>query len=153
VSIAPIVRSVIVKCEPARAFELFTSRIQDWWPKGKTIGREPHVAVVIEPEVDGRWFERDAQGRETQWGKVLSWEPPHRLLLAWQIGADWAYHPELLTELELSFKAHAPGGTVVTLEHRHLERLGADAARVREMLDGGWPTLLGEFQKITSQRD
>jgi uncharacterized protein YndB with AHSA1/START domain len=149
VSIAPIVRGVIVKVEPTRAFELFTSRIQEWWPKNKTIGREPRVAVVLEPWVEGRWFERDAQGQETQWGKVLLWEPPHRLLLAWQIGADWAYHPELLTELELSFKAHSPGGTVVTLEHRHLERLGSDAARVREMLDGGWPTLLGEFQKIT----
>jgi uncharacterized protein YndB with AHSA1/START domain len=149
VSIAPIVRSVIVKVEPARAFELFTRRIAEWWPKNKTIGREPHVAVVIEPRVEGRWFERDAQGQETQWGKVLSWEPPHRLLLAWQIGADWAYHPDLLTELELNFKAHSPGGTLVMLEHRHLERLGSDAARVREMLDGGWPTLLGEFQRIT----
>jgi uncharacterized protein YndB with AHSA1/START domain len=149
VSIAPIVRSVIVKVEPPRAFELFTSRIQEWWPKNKTIGREPPVAVVLEPRVEGRWFERDAHGQETQWGKVLCWEPPHRLLLAWQIGADWAYHTDLLTEVELSFKAHAPGGTVVTLEHRYLERLGSDAARVREMLDGGWPTLLGEFQKIT----
>jgi hypothetical protein len=115
VSIAPIVRSVIVKGEPARAFELFTRQIQDWWPKSKTIGREP----------------------------------PHRLPLAWQIGADWAYHPDLLTELELSFKAQTPGGTIVTLEHRRLERLGSDAARVREMLDGGWPTLLCEFQMIT----
>jgi uncharacterized protein YndB with AHSA1/START domain len=149
VSIAPIVRNVIVRVDPTRAFELFTSRIADWWPKGKTIGREPHVAVVLEPWVEGRWFERDAQGQETQWGKVLCWEPPHRLLLAWQIGADWAYHPDLLTELELSFKAHTPGGTLVTLEHRYLERLGSDAARVRETLDGGWPTLLGEFQKIT----
>ena len=150
-SIAPIVRKVIVKADPAWAFELFTTRIADWWPKGKTIGRAPHVAVVLEPWVEGRWFERDAQGQETPWGKVLRWEPPHRLLLAWQIGADWAYHPDLLTELELNFKAHAPGGTVVTLEHRHLERFGADAARVRAMLDGGWPTLLGEFQKISDE--
>ena len=150
-SIAPIVRSVAVRVEPAGAFELFTSRIQEWWPKGKTIGREPHVAIVLEPWAEGRWFERDAQGNETQWGKVLCWEPPHRLLLAWQIGADWAYQPQLLTEVELSFRAQAAGGTLVTLEHRHLERLGADAARVREMLDGGWPTLLGEFQKITDE--
>jgi uncharacterized protein YndB with AHSA1/START domain len=148
VSVAPIVRSVIVKGEPARAFELFTSRIRDWWPRSKTIGREPPVAIVLEPWVEGRWFERDVQGRETQWGKVLYWEPPHRLLLAWQIGADWAYHPDLVTEVEVSFKAQTPDDTIVTLEHRHLERLGSDAARVREMLDGGWPTLLGGFQMI-----
>jgi uncharacterized protein YndB with AHSA1/START domain len=149
-SIAPIVRSVVVQVEPARAFALFTSRIQDWWPRDKTIGRGPPVAVVIEPQADGRWFERDAEGHETQWGKVLAWEPPRRLLLAWQIGTDWAYHAELVTEVELTFKTHVAGGTLVTLEHRHLERLGADAARQREMLDGGWPTLLGEFQKLAA---
>ena len=148
-SIAPIIRSVVVQVEATRAFELFTSRMQDWWPHGKTIGRQPHAAVIIEPWNEGRWFERDAQGEETQWGKVLAWEPPHRLLLGWQIGTDWAYHADLLTEVELSFKPHAAGGTVVTLEHRHMERFGAEAARHREILDGGWPTLLDLFQKIT----
>jgi uncharacterized protein YndB with AHSA1/START domain len=147
-SVAPILRSVVVTVEPGRAFELFTRRIQDWWPRDKTIGRAPAVAVVIEPQPEGRWFERDAQGHETQWGKVLAWEPPQRLLLAWQVGADWAYHAELITEVELTFKAQAAGGTLVTLEHRYLERLGAAAARHREMLDGGWPSLLGEFQKL-----
>ena len=77
-SIAPIVRTIQVKAPPARAFDLFTSRIGDWWPKG--IGKAPHVAIVMEPRVGGRWFERDADGNETQWGKVLSWEPPARLL-------------------------------------------------------------------------
>jgi uncharacterized protein YndB with AHSA1/START domain len=149
VSIAPIVRSVVVKVEPARAFELFTGRIQDWWPRHTTIAKSPPVAVVMEPRPEGRWFERDAQGLETQWGKVLSWEPPRRVLLAWQIGTDWAYHADLLTELELTFLPNAGGGTLVTLEHRHLERLGSDAARHRDMLDGGWPTLLGEYQKLT----
>jgi uncharacterized protein YndB with AHSA1/START domain len=149
VSIAPIIRSVVVKADAPRAFELFTSRMQDWWPRGKTIGKQPHAAVVMEPWIDGRWFERDAQGNETVWGKVLAWEPPDRLLLGWQIGADWAYHPELLTEVELSFKPLAAGGTIVTLEHRNLERFGSEAARLRDLLDGGWPTLLDEFKKIT----
>jgi len=109
VSIAPIIRSVVVKAEPAQAFELFTTRMQDWWPLGKaTIGRQPAVS-----------------------------------------GTDWAYHADLLTELELTFAARATGGTLVTLEHRHLERLGADAARHRDLLDGGWPTMLGEYQKLS----
>lgn len=148
-SIAPIFRSIVVKAAPARAFELFTTRIQDWWPlKNASIGSAPAVSVVLEPRDGGRWFERDAQGNETQWGRVLAWEPPHRLLLSWQIGTDWAYHADLLTELELTFAAQASGGTVVTLEHRHLERLGSDAARHRHLLDGGWPTMLGGFQKL-----
>jgi uncharacterized protein YndB with AHSA1/START domain len=144
-SIAPIIRSVEVKAPPAKAFDLFTTHMAHWWPKGRTIGKNPHVAVVMEPRVDGRWYERDASGSETQWGKVLAWEPPARLLLAWQINCDWGYEPSLVTELELTFAPAEGGGTLVTLEHRNLERFGAEAASHAEKLRGGWPTHVAEF--------
>lgn len=144
-SIQPIVRTVPVKAAPSRAFELFASRMADWWPKGKTIGRAPHVAMVMEPRAGGQWFERDADGNETHWGKVLAWEPPSRLLLGWQISSRWTYDPELLTEVELTFAPAAGGGTLVTLTHRNLERFGADAPSHAERLGGGWPTRLAEF--------
>lgn len=144
-SIMPIVQTVQVKATPARAFELFATRMGDWWPKGKTIGKAPHVAIVVEPKAEGRWFERDADGNETQWGKVLAWEPPARLLLGWQLNTEWRYDPDFLTEVELSFAPAEGGGTLVTLEHRNLERFGTDAEARRKSLDGGWPTMLGAF--------
>jgi uncharacterized protein YndB with AHSA1/START domain len=143
-SIAPIVRTVEVKARPERAFELFTRRFGDWWPKGRTPAASPHVAVVLEPRVDGRWFEVDAEGAETQWGKVLVWDPPGRLVLAWQLNTRFDYDPDLVTEVELTF-AHRDGGTRVTLEHRNLERFGADAEGVASRLGGGWPGFLGEY--------
>jgi uncharacterized protein YndB with AHSA1/START domain len=152
VSIAPIVRTVEVKASPETAFDLFASHMQDWWPKGRTIGKSPHVAIVIEPRGGGRWYERDADGQETDWGKVLAWEPPFRLLLGWQINSSWAYDPEMLTEVELSFAATATGGTSVTLEHRNLERFGRDAARHAEKLGGGWPIHLADFAQYTNDR-
>jgi hypothetical protein len=145
VTIAPINRTVDVKVPPARAFDLFATRMGDWWTKGQTIAKAPHVDVVVEPHAGGRWFERDADGHETQWGKVLAWEPPGRLLLGWQIGRDWTYDADFLTEVELTFAALAGGGTRVTLEHRNLERFGADAASHAATLDSGWPTKLAEF--------
>jgi hypothetical protein len=144
-TIAPIVRTVTVKAAPARAFDLFTGHMTHWWPRGKTIGAQPHVVVVIEPRPDGRWFERDADGAETEWGKVLAWEPPGRALLAWQINAHWTYDPAVSTELELTFEALPEGGTKVTLEHRNLERLGDSAAEVAEQLRNGWPGKLREY--------
>jgi uncharacterized protein YndB with AHSA1/START domain len=144
-TIAPIVRSVQVKAAPARAFDLFTSHIEHWWPKGKTIGKAPHVALVLEPWAGGQWFERDANGNETHWGKVLAWEPPSRLLLGWQINCEWGYDPDLVTEVEVTFAPTEGGGTLVTLEHRNLERFGADAVRHAERLGGGWPLRLAEF--------
>jgi uncharacterized protein YndB with AHSA1/START domain len=142
-SIAPILHSVEVKASPKRAFELLTSSMGRWWPKG--IGRNPHADVVIEPREGGRWFERDAQGIETPWGKVLAWEPPSRLLLAWQISSQWAYDPQLVTELELTFAPLAGGGTRVTLEHRNLERFGTDAPEHATKIRNGWPTMVGHF--------
>ena len=144
-SIAPIVHTIAVKAPPARAFDLFAAHMGAWWPKGKTVGQAPHAAIVIEPHAGGRWFERDADGRETHWGKVLAWEPPSRLLLGWQLNTRWAYDPDLLTEVELTFAPAVGGGTLVTLEHRNLERFGADASRQAEQLNGGWPTRLADL--------
>jgi uncharacterized protein YndB with AHSA1/START domain len=147
-SIAPIVRTVVVKAAPARAFELFASRMEQWWPRSHTIAKSPFVAIVVEPHAGGQWFERDAEGNETKWGKVLAWEPPSRLLLAWQINTQWAYDPQLITEVELTFVPAEGGGTVVTLEHRNLERFGKDAEKHADLLRGGWPTLVGDFARF-----
>lgn len=144
-TIAPIVRRVSVKAPPARAFELFAGHMEKWWPVGRTIGKAPHVAIVIEPRAEGRWFERDARGVETQWGKVLDWSPPARLLLGWQLNGAWTYDPDFRTEVEITFSLAEGGGTEVTLEHRNLERFGADAPKIAEQIGGGWPRILADF--------
>ena len=102
-SIAPITCTVQVKALPAQAFKLFSQRMSDWWPKGKTIGSKPAVAVTIEPIPGGKWIERDEDGVETQWGKVLVWEPPGRLVLGWQLNSEFKFDPNLVTEVELTF--------------------------------------------------
>ncbi len=151
-SIAPVVHTLTVRTNPVRSFELFTSRMGDWWA-GKTVGPNPHVAIIVEPKVGGRWFERDAGGAETEWGKVLAWEPPSRLLLGWQLDSSFRYDPEMLTEVELSFKPLADGGTRVRLEHRDLERYGADADRIAHAVDEGWPKVIAGFQRLTDTQE
>ena len=144
-TIPPIVKTVSVTVAPARAFELFATQIGRWWPAGRTIGKAPHETIIIEPCPGGRWFERDAEGVETPWGKVLAWEPPTRLLLGWQLDAKFAFNPDLLTEVEVTFVAADGGGAVVTLEHRNLERFGADAQATVDQLNGGWPGMLAGY--------
>jgi uncharacterized protein YndB with AHSA1/START domain len=143
-SIDPVHRSITVKTSPARAFEAFAREIGRWWPKRMQIGATPFSDVVMEPHRGGRWFERGADGTEINWGEVLVWDPPRRLLLAWRINASFAYDPALLTELELTF-APEHGGTRVTLEHRNLDRFGDAAERVAEQLRGGWAAPLQAF--------
>lgn len=151
-SIAPVVATVRVSLPPERAFTAFVEGIGDWWQKGKTIGAEPHVAIVLEPRAGGRWFERDAKGAECDWGKVLAWDPPHRLLLGWQLDARFRHDPAFLTEVELSFAADGDG-TLVTLEHRDLERFGSDAAKVRENIGEGWPFHLGAYAVYANDKE
>jgi uncharacterized protein YndB with AHSA1/START domain len=146
--IAPIVATVETKAPPERAFAVFTGSMGAWWPKGMTIGAREHAEVVVEPRPGGRWFERDAEGVETDWGRVVAWEPPGRLLLAWRINSRWAYDPGFETAVELRFEPAAGGGTRVTLEHRDLERFGADAAAHLERLRGGWPGLMRGFAAL-----
>ena len=150
-SIAPIIRTVQVKAPPARAFDLFAKHMGAWWPKGSTVGKAPHAEIVIEPRVGGRWFERDADGNEAQWGKVLAWEPPARLLFVWQLNTQWRYDPDLMTEVEVTFAA-VGSGTLVTLEHRHLERFGTDAAQHADKLRGGWPTRVVDFGRYADSQ-
>src|SRR6185437_16224980 len=81
---APIRKSVHVTVSPARAFAVFTANTANWWLKTHSISRtkSPIKDVVIEPRAGGRWFERGEDGSECDWGKVLEWQPPSRLLLA-----------------------------------------------------------------------
>lgn len=150
---APIRRSVEVKVAPARAFEIFTGGASRWWLKTHTINatKSPIKDVVIEPRAGGRWFERGEDGSECDWGKVLAWEPPQnqstgRLLLAWQINADFKYDPSLLTEVEIRFTP-AGRGTLVELEHRLIERMGERAVGMRDAFTRGWGLLLESFTK------
>jgi len=152
-TIAPIRRTVHTKAPPTKAFEIFTGQIGRWWPKGQGVGAQPLDEMVIEPGVGGRWFERDATGHETQWGRVLNWDPPGRLVLAWQLNREKRFDLDLITEVELTFTAAREGGTEVTLEHRNLERFGKDGARFAASIGGGWSQKLGEFAAFADQPD
>jgi uncharacterized protein YndB with AHSA1/START domain len=142
---APIVKSLVVKTDCEKAFSVFTAGIGRWWPAAFSIGSSPIKDVVMEQRAGGRWFERGEDGTECEWGKVLVWEPPSRVLLTWQIGGDWKYHPDMITEMEVRFAAVGAKETRVEFEHRKLEALGEAAEEVRAQLESGWPGLLQAY--------
>ena len=145
--IAPVVRTIRVKSTAERAFSFFTSELGRWWPPNFSIGSSPMVSAHIEPGVGGRWYEVGEDGSTCQWGEVLVWNPHHNLVLAWRIGADWQYHPDLLTEVEISFRALGAAETEVILEHRKLENYGDKSAEIVGIFSspGGWSAALERF--------
>jgi hypothetical protein len=70
-----------------------------------------------------------------------------RLVLSWDITADWPYDSSLKTEIEVRFIADGKGRTSVELEHRHLDRYGARRDEMRTIFDstGYWGRLLESF--------
>jgi uncharacterized protein YndB with AHSA1/START domain len=147
------VRKVMrVQAPPAVAWRVFTEKMGTWWPLAHyKIGKASAVDAIIEPRVGGRWYERGDDGSTCQWGSVLSWEPPARLVLSWDITADFQYDPTLKTEIEVRF---IPDGahTRVELEHRCLDRYGARRDEMRRIFDteGDWGKLLESFARAAA---
>jgi uncharacterized protein YndB with AHSA1/START domain len=140
---APVRRSVTVNAAPERAFAIFTRDMGRWWPGSHHIAKAEMKDAVIEPRAGGRWYEVGVDGSECDWGKVLAWEPPTRLLLAWQLTLRFEYDPDFQSEVEVRFTNLGEGRTRVDLEHR-LEAYGKDAQAVSESVGspGGWQAIL-----------
>jgi uncharacterized protein YndB with AHSA1/START domain len=146
--VAPVRKTIDVETSPARAFRVFTEEFSLWWPlTTHHIAEQNAQTVVVEPRVGGRWFERAADGSECDWGKVLVWDPPGRLVLSWQINGDWKPDATLETEVEIRFVSLGPAKTRVELEHRGLDRYGAAADQMRGIFDseGGWNRMITAF--------
>jgi uncharacterized protein YndB with AHSA1/START domain len=141
-------KTLTVRASQAWAFEVFTEHFGSWWPlETHHIGAQPAQTAVIEPRVGGRWFERGVDGSECTWGRVREWEPPHRLLLSWEISADFKCDTKIQTEVEVRFIAEGPDSTRIEFEHRHLEFYGDSALRMKGIFDseGGWTGMLQRF--------
>jgi uncharacterized protein YndB with AHSA1/START domain len=145
-------KRVTVEAPVDKAFRVFTEGIDSWWSREHHIGATELKRAVLEPREGGRWYEIGVDEAECEWGRVLHWEPPSRLVLAWQIDGSWHFDPTLVTEVEVRFVAETPDRTRVELEHRNLERFGDAQEQIRVSFDspGGWQGLLGAFAQATA---
>jgi uncharacterized protein YndB with AHSA1/START domain len=149
VTIPSIERQVTVNASQEKAFRTFTEGIHTWWPETHHIGESPLERAVLEPKAGGRWYEIGVDGSECDWGTVLVWEPPHRVVLSWQVDGDWGYDPDpsRASRVEVRFTPDGPGRTIVQLEHRNLERMGsADSLTQTLGGQGGWNRTLAAFR-------
>jgi uncharacterized protein YndB with AHSA1/START domain len=144
--IAPVRKSIRVKAPAARAFEVFTSGLTRWWPHTHGIGKKPIAKMLMEPRLGGRWLEISEDGTETPVATIIHWEPPHRLVLLWQVNAQWKPDTSMKSEVDVRFIAEGPEATLVELLHHKFETMGAEAgASMRKDVDGGWPGLLEHY--------
>jgi uncharacterized protein YndB with AHSA1/START domain len=138
--LAVVHQQVQVDCPVQEAFDLFTTRMGEWWPlQLASYGGERAGEIFLEPHVGGRFFERFVDGDELQVGSVVACEPPRRITFTWTT-ADWDGE----TEVEVTFTPEQEG-TRVDLEHRGFDRLGRVGADVAAKFRGGWPGVLAAY--------
>lgn len=141
--------SILVEAAPERAFEVFTTGIDTWWPPEHHILEAPLAEMVFEPHVGGHIIDRGVDGSECRWARVLAYEPPARFVISWDIDLDWQleHDPTRTSEIEVVFVEERPGLTRVLLEHRHLDRHGDgwEAMGAAVGSPDGWPGGLNAF--------
>jgi len=139
--IEPLRLSFRVDCSAEQAFDVWTRRIATWWPTSHSVTGEPGLQVVLEPRLGGRIFERTVSGQVHDWGEITHWEPPRRLGYLWHLRRDRAD----ATEVEITFREHGASITLVEIEHRGWERLGAPGLESRNANQAGWKGVLPHF--------
>ena len=133
---------------PERAFAAFTAEFGRWWPPEYTWSQDTLEEIGIDTREGGLCFERGPHGFHCDWGRVLAWEPPSRLVLAWQIGPTRAPEPDPAKASEVEVRFEADGdGTRVSLSHTGFERHGDGAEGYAAAMDSpqGWDYILGRF--------
>jgi uncharacterized protein YndB with AHSA1/START domain len=139
----PLRRSLRVRCPVARAFEVFTSRVDQWWPPGHR--RSQRSELVLEGKVGGRFFERDEAGSEVELGEVLLWEPPTRLRYSWRPGSSSGP-----TEVEVCFRGE---GDVTLVEVTHSAgRIGPDWAERVQRFERAWAVVLPAYGALAGSQ-
>ena len=147
---------VVVDAPQERAFRVFTERFDQIKPREHNMLGVDIAESVFEPRAGGRVFDRGVDGSERQWGRVLAYDAPERIVFTWDISPRWQLEtdPERSSEVEIRFVPEGAERTRVELEHRHLDRHGDGWEGLREGVagDGGWPLYLGRYAEQVATR-
>ena len=141
-------RTGVVAATPEKAFQVFMEGIADWFRyethsvEGKEGDDRSPQTVIFETGPNGRIYERMTNGKEAHWAHVTAWEPPTRVVLAWQVNPDTPGP----TEIEMRFTPEGDG-TRFDFEHRGWEVLGAEAEKAAGQYEGGWVKVLGRYEQ------
>lgn len=145
---------IVVETPIERAFKVFTEEFGSFKPPEHNLLGVDIAETIFEPRAGGRLYDRGVDGSECDWARVLTYEPPDRVVISWDINPRWQVEEALdkTSEVEVRFTAEAPGRTRVSIEHRNLDRHGDGWEAVREGVnaDDGWPLYLKRFADVAT---
>lgn len=139
-----IQKRVLVECNASTAFDIFVECLDRWWPVREhsvsaAAGKVP-LAVHVDPQVGGVIYETTYEGNRAIWGQVQEIHHGSRFVTSWHPG----HGATKATKMDVSFQNAPLGKCKVTLTHSGWKVWGSEAAKRREMYDGGWDYVLGK---------
>jgi uncharacterized protein YndB with AHSA1/START domain len=143
--------AITVDVDVERAFRVFTEQFDLIKPREHNLlAPEPIAETVFESWVGGHVYDRGEDGSVCRWARVLTFDPPRRVVISWDISPAWQLEtdPSRCSEVEVTFTPNGDGRTHVALEHRHLERHGEAWESVRDGVagEGGWPLYIERYR-------
>jgi uncharacterized protein YndB with AHSA1/START domain len=147
--------SILVEAPIEQAFAVFTEQFGQFKPPEHNMLGVEIAETVFERRVGGVLYDRGVDGSECRWARVLAYEPPHRVVLSWDISPQWQPEtdPNRTSEWEVRFAAETPERTRVEIEHRHLDRHGEGWEGVGAGVGGdqGWPLYLRRYAAVIDE--
>ena len=126
-----LTRTIDLNCPLDHAFDVFTNKIDLWWPRGHRKNRDASLTLSNEALV-----ERAADGSEWIMGQITEIDPPRLLSLDWFPGS-----PAAPTSVDIRF-AKSASGTTITVTHRPLLETKSIWPQRVALFTKGWETVL-----------
>jgi uncharacterized protein YndB with AHSA1/START domain len=159
---AVVRKSVRVEVPIERAFSVFVEQMESWWPANHHIGATAFETIIVEPRVGGRWYERNVEGQQCNWGTVLAWDAPHHVAFSWHVGPgrespEWQFDPDpaRASRVDVRFRDEGEGWTLVELVHSGLERHGEGYEQLRAAFDSpnAWSGVLARYAAAVNAKE
>lgn len=143
-SIQQIRHEYTIRATPQRAFEVYATRIDEWWPATYSADPATFTAVHIDDTVGGSVQALHDGGVTYIWGEVTAWEPGERLSYT----STLAQTGESPSQITVTFAPH-PDGCRVVFEHGGWDEINEPDRRKF----GDWQLILKGFIDLAEGTD
>jgi uncharacterized protein YndB with AHSA1/START domain len=126
-----LTRNISLKCGIDHAFDVFTGKIDLWWPRGHRRHRDGSLRLDADALID-----RAPDGTEWTMATIAEMDPPSLLRLDWYPGS-----PGAPTSVEIRFMGDARK-TEIVVTHRPLLETKSLWPQKVELFERGWTTVL-----------
>jgi uncharacterized protein YndB with AHSA1/START domain len=126
-----LTRTISLNCGIEHAFEVFTDKVDLWWPRGHRKHRDGTLRLAGDVLID-----RGPDGTEWTMAAIAEIDPPSLLRLDWYPGS-----PGAPTAVEVRFSGDGDRTEIIVTHRPLLETKSIWPQRV-ELFERGWSTVL-----------